>query len=251
MGENLSVAKRVGLLECVGTVDNMLLEGVSTGDVASFIQEDQGELKDVNIDTLKRTLQQRKQDLLVELEAKTRRVKHENGIEDEDEEPAPKTEIMQDFSKFTPAAFSRGIMQKERKCVDKMVEMEAHYLAQRERLGRMLIAEGQSGLFSEIVGEELSRGFSMAHKMSEIEIKMGLAEANIDAQGLMNFEGYSNHTAEVLAKPESRRKLVGIVERLERSGKIKAQADELKREAIGVVDTNGESVEEEEDTNKE
>jgi len=251
MGERVSVAKRIGMLEFVDTVDNMLVEGVSTGDVASFIQHDQGELSDVSSDTLKRTLYQRKQDLLVEIEAKTRRVRREygddldddNGENDGDE---PATEVLQNFSQFTPAAFARSILQKQRKSIDKLVDMEATYLAQRERTSRMLIAEGQAGLFSEAVGDELSRSFDMLAKMTDMEIKLGIAGMGADRNGVLNFEGYSSHTAQVLAKPESRRKLVGLVERLERSGKLKAPADDLIKQAKELVDVDGESVDDDE-----
>jgi hypothetical protein len=217
-----TVAQMVGALDCAKIVDEMLLEGASPGDVASFIHEDQQELLDVKTEALARVLSQRKTDLQAVARARTSKIVSGPegqwaGVSEEDRADA--LEEVRDHlpSRLVTAAYRRG-----KSKMEELFDLEGTYLSHRARLDRMVMAEAETGVFSDSVGNAYMESVKMLEARGKLKKEMGLfdVDAGRDAR-VYDFSGYSEKTAAMLEDPATRRRLVSLLERMRGLGQLK------------------------------
>jgi hypothetical protein len=199
---SLTISQRLNELSIIDDVDEMLREGVSTGDVAKFIQLGLEELIDVKAGSLGDALARRRKTIM-------------------EVHPSPLIDprlaaIMPVGAARRVACLSRNQYVKTNQGMDRLIELEALYLAQRDRLDNIITKENELGFPFEMT----DRTMLTAAKL--IELHGNQEKAIFDRLGdgpsheKLDLKGYSEETAETLQKPDSRRRVVSIVERLKR-----------------------------------
>jgi hypothetical protein len=200
---HVTVAERIEDLPVINDIDEMLLEGVSSGDVAKFIKLGLEELLDVKESTLNTELKRRRSRL---------REQPQPQVVDENERLA----AVVPPGRRKPALLSRSKYVRISKAMDRMIELEALYLAQRDRLDYLIEKEIDLGFPFEMTGRE----FLVAAKFLELHGKEERELLKLTNDGpaheKLDIRGYSEETARTLRKPDSRRRVVSIVERLKR-----------------------------------
>jgi hypothetical protein len=100
--------------------------------------------------------------------------------------------------------------------VDKMIELEALYLVQRDRLEWLLEEERKEN----VPYQGMARDFLAAANtlLAHLKCEAALLVPEEDEKGaIANFDRYSENTAKALANPESRRRVVSLIERIQRN----------------------------------
>lgn len=201
-----TVAERIGELRSIEDIDEMLLEGSSCGDVAKFIQLALEELEDVKQQSLVQRLKERRSRLREESEHVAEHLVEEEGGGREAAIVPAKDRRM---GKLATAQYDRV-----RRGIERMLELECIYLASRDRVDSILDKEEDVGFPFEMTGREIL----VLGKLLELHGKEDDRIRAIMGSGLshekLEIKGYSKETAKVLSKPDSRRRLVSIVERL-------------------------------------
>jgi hypothetical protein len=209
--KKLSVVEQVDLLPCIREVDEMLLGEATTADVARVIQRDRGLLTDVKEGTLAKALGQRRRDLLL-------------AVSQEAREFAPESAAMQDaIVPRIPGAIARGAYERMQTGVDDIIELESMYLSVRDRIGAIMQWEQENERFH----GDLHKDFSVATKMIELhaklknELGMGGGDrlsVRLDVTGMKSKFGAT--IAEVFAKPESRHRVLSLIDQLKKVGQV-------------------------------
>lgn len=102
--------------------------------------------------------------------------------------------------------------------IDKMIELEALYLVQRDRLEWLLEEEQKAG----VPYANMSRDFVAATNTLLAHLKCESAVISVPEEekiAAVSFDRYSENTAKALANPESRRRVVSILERIQRNAR--------------------------------
>lgn len=212
----LTIAQRLSELSIIDDIDDMLRDGVSTGDVAKFIQLGLEELTDVKTNTLTRSLSTRRKAIM-------------------DVQPTapldPRLAAIIPVQGRRVAQLSRNQYVAVNKSMDRLIELEAIYLAQRDRLDTIIQKEQDLGFPFEMTDRTVLTAVKVleVHGKQEQELLDRLGDG--PSHEALDIKGYSKETAETLQKPDSRRRVVSIVERLKRVGGPK-KIPELK-EASG------------------
>ena len=197
-----SVADRIAALRSIDDIDEMLLEGSSCGDVAKLIQLGLEELLDVSHDTLARMLRERRSGL----QERAKKQQEEGGRE---------AAIVPVTGRIA-GKLARNQYDRIRKGIERMIELECVYLAARDRVDGLFVKEQELGFPFEMTGREIL----VLAKLLEQHRKEDEFVRAIMGDGLshekLDLRGYSEETARVLSKPDSRRRVVSIVERLKR-----------------------------------
>jgi hypothetical protein len=218
----MSVGKLVEGLSCLTTVDVMLLEGVPVVDVAKFIQKDQGELTDINEKTLANALGARRlqrQEVDGYFGARIPRV----DIDDLDDS-ADGNDDRPRLGEYrrraqTPSILTRNLYKRTEEGIKHMVELEGLYLAAKDRIDRWMELEAEAGAFSDRCGQEIVNAANIMAKHFEIAQELGLVEGGDRMKLTLDFKRYSAETAKVLSNPESRHRVISLVERLAQHAK--------------------------------
>lgn len=236
-------------LSFVKAIDLMLLEGVSATNVAKFIHDDQKALVEIKPKALINALAARKEALVAEAVEKsseqTRRwfdtevkaklpkvtpvttVDDEWSNEDDEEESDDHNAVVLQFPggekvgggelppKMIPSAVSRRIYDRHIKGgIDELVELEALYRTQIHRLDRLIaMEESKNGYI-----ENLDKGIKVANEllMARVAVKkeFGLIDGDQKFREQLDIKGYSEKTVKTLANPESRHRVVVLMEKL-------------------------------------
>jgi hypothetical protein len=198
---SMTIAEKIEELSVIDDIDDMLREGLSCNDVAKFIQFGLEELTDVKSAVLKKELLRRRKEVL--------RVKPRPVYDERLAAIIPE-------KNRKPSVLSYKRYEKTTKAMDRLIELEALYLSQRDRLDYLVEKEMEHGYPFEMTGRE----FLVAAKFLELHGKEERAILEAAGIGLahdkLDIKGYSEETSEVLQKPDSRRRVVSIVERLKR-----------------------------------
>lgn len=205
----MTVAEKIEDLSIIGEIDQMLLDGINCKDVTNFIQLGLEELTDVKPMVLQKELRLRR----ARLRKKAEESESELGSDQVmfDERPAA---VIPNEGR-APVVLAHNRYMKITKGMDRLIELEALYLAQRDRLDSLVRKEKELGFPFEITGRE----FLVAAKFLELHGKEERALQALDSglsNDMLDIRGYSEETAEVLSKPDSRRRVISIVERLKR-----------------------------------
>jgi hypothetical protein len=199
-----SVARLIESLDCLDTVDTMLLEGTPAIDVARFIQQDQGELAQINEKTLANALIARRHQKQEVIGMAGRHDVTGSGAGTAAPRQASKT----------PGTLIHSLYNRTKGGIQEMLEMEALFLAQRDRVDRAMETENELGALSEDTGKEIERAASILMDRFNITHKLGLTENGDNFRLNLDIRGYSERTAEILNNPESRHRVISIVERI-------------------------------------
>jgi hypothetical protein len=199
----LTIAQRLSELSIIDDIDEMLRDGVSTGDVAKFIQLGLEELLDVKVKTLGKVLGQRRKDILV--------VRSNVMLDDRLAAIMP--------AKCRPSAcLSRNQYDSQQKLLDRLIEAQAVYLFQRDRMDWIGKQEQVLGFPFEMTDRSVMTAlkaleiYGKAEKELLERVGSGLSHPKLD------IKGYSKETSEVLRRPDSRRRVISLVERLKTIG---------------------------------
>ena len=194
----------------------MLLENVPAPDVAKFVQETKKELTDVNSRTLSNALS-----------ARRRQRQEKSGwwgtepSEDEDE-PLVDMEKLRMYRRMpqTPTRLikTKNLYDRTEGGIRDMIELEASYLAQRDRVDRLMELEALSGAFSDMTTRAFDSMNETLWKRIQARAKMNLGDGDSFDFNL-SIRNYSQRTMEVLSNPESRHRIMSLLERLARFGK--------------------------------
>lgn len=100
--------------------------------------------------------------------------------------------------------------------VDKMIELEALYLVQRDRLEWLLEEERREGVPYKGMARDFVAATNtlLAHLKCESAL---LVPEEDEKEAIVDFDRYSENTAKALANPESRRRVVSLIERIQRN----------------------------------
>lgn len=247
------VSQLIENLSFVKVIDMMLLEGTPCADVARFIQDDQKSLPDVVSKTLTNALIIRKKNLQDQAVREssdatkkwfdtTGRTPEEPEEEDVDpleidDEPDARLDdlpLLQDNRKFIPSAFAKQIYQRALKDgMEELVELEAMYRTQRHRVDRLVQIELDANGYIEGIKQEISLATDTLMKRVAVKEKLGLIDGDSKFRDQLDLKGYSDDTVKVLSNPESRHRVVSLVERIKRNEEKKREkeAKETKESA--------------------
>lgn len=197
----LTIAQRLTELSVIDDVDDMLRDGISVGDVAKFIQLGLEELTDVKQNTLAKVLGQRRKAIM---------------------EALPSQPVDPRLAAIIPtegrrvAVLSRNQYMQTVKAMDRLIELEALYLAQRDRLDTIITKEIELGFPFEMTDRTVLTAAKLLelHGKQEKELLDRIGDG--PSHEKLDLKGYSEETAATLRKPDSRRRVVSIVERLKR-----------------------------------
>ncbi len=232
-----TISQRIANLAFVKTVNTMLKEGVPASQVAHFIQEDQTSMEDVTHKALTNALAKQKTRLLNDLRFDPDVHEYEGhdgeGVEEDWFETGRVVDYDDDDGPAKPSVLARGAYKRTKGGIEEVIELEALYLTQRDRIDRLVTLEHSVGAFSDKAGHELAVAADILMKRITAKEKAGLGTKTKDIRDL---KGYSQETARVLSRPDSRRRVISIVERLQRMGsegvgEPKSGEDDREREA--------------------
>jgi len=187
----VSVAQQLADLEDVNAIDIALVEGVKAADLARELREERGLFQDVRPDTLARELSRRHQQ---RLEAAW----------------APSSE---------PPSVAHGL--EASNPLDELKTLEALVQVQLVRVDRALAIEHRSGSIGRQAGKEIEGAAKLLGELLRLKTLLGV-DVGADGPHIVDdFEGLSRETAAVLSNPESRHKVLSLVDRLAKRGKLK------------------------------
>jgi len=201
--DRVSIAMRLGELSNIEDIDDMLQEGVSSRDVARFIQDILECLTDVTVEALTKVITERRKKV----------VEPVNGEVILDDRLAA---IVPSKGR-RPGTIAKSVYGKQRKTMDRMIELECLYLAQRDRIDLIIGKENELGVPFDITDRNILSAARLVemHGKEEREAIKALGGAG-QGEGKIDVGEYSEKTAEVLKKPDARRRVVSIVERIKR-----------------------------------
>ena len=225
-----TIDQMVGNLPFAETVDMMLLEGTPPSQVAHFIQGDQSSLMEINHGTLTTSLSRRKARIVAQL--------------DDDGDPDTVPEVIENESEWfnsgpsidvrsgpmRPSILAKGAYKRIEEGIDEVHELEALFLAQRDRIDRLIVMEDSVGAFHDKASQEMSVAADILIKRITAKEKIGLL-GNSKSKEIKDLRGYAKKTAEVLSRPDSRRRVISIVERIERGMEDKRKLREAAEAA--------------------
>lgn len=221
MPKKPSVQQLIEHLGCIREVDMMLREGVSSADVARFIQDDQQQLPNVPHKTLANALAVRK-----------RAFEDEMGDQEGFADVVYQNEDAMDTAGFEP--MKMGIVAKLAQVgykrlkggIRENIELEALYLTQRSRVDKLLEMEAEDGVLMKTTSDEIVKASTVLSRLTATKKAMGIIGVGIDDSHIVgDYEGLSREASDVLQKPESRRKVLDLVDRLQKRGQLKFEIE--------------------------
>lgn len=214
-------------LPFLATIDMMLMENTPAADVAKYIQEDQGCLTDVNTKTLINALLARRKQRL-EMSGMWSGPTEEiatikgTGEGDDPEEQFP----LYRRPAQTPKTLVKKLYERGHRGIQDLVELEGLYLAQRDRIDRMMELEAKAGGFHEKMAGEITVAGELLWKRMRGMSKLGLGQQD-EFSMTLSVRGYSEGTAAVLSNPESRHRIMSILQRMVRAGQLQEPEEEI------------------------
>ena len=225
--------QQIEALPCLNNIDTMLLEGMSAPDIAKWIHEEQEVLLDFDRDSIAAALQLRRRQ-----KQTAARQYHAHADEEADDDfyeeggeaivaRRPKREVVR------PSFIAKSLYDRTRESMDEIIEYEALYLAQRDRVEHMMVLEGDRGIFARDVGEEVKIAGGLLKDRVRARKDLGQigSKTNSDVPQ-MDMGRYSSNTVKALQSPESRHRVIDLVQRMARLGKIKTTSTSVPRDDV-------------------
>mgnify|MGYP001144134355 CR=1 FL=1 len=214
-GGRIPLAQRIADLPIVEDVDDMLREGLSAPDVARHVQETFELLTDVSHDVLRKALSERRKNLPAPAPSA-------------EEWPAAYSPPVDALENHPDGARSPGVIAKNQyrqatRGIDAMLETESLYLAQRDRLDRLIGSENRTGVPYEEMPREMSVALEMLKTHAKFQEQFGPAvdrmRMSLEIQGGA-ATGLGQKIASVMQDPESRHKVLSMFKRLTEAAKL-------------------------------
>lgn len=250
-----TVAQLIENLPFLKVVDMMLLEGTPGADVARFIHDDQKSLEDVSPKSLTNALNERKKKLRDEaIERSKAQTKEwmEKGtlpidppevpdsdepstVDDllsadgEDEEGDERVEGLPMIPReFTIGHIAKKIYDRQLQGLDELVELEALARVQTHRIDRLVRIELEKNGYLDGIAREMGVLSDTLMKRVAIKDKLGLIDGDQKFRDQLDIKGYSKETSKVLSNPESRHRVVSLMDRLAKLEAKKKRDQEAK-----------------------
>lgn len=223
--------QQIEALPCLNNIDTMLLEGMSAPDIAKWLHEEQEVLQDFDPESIAAALQLRRRQ-----KQTAARQYHAHADEEADDDFYGEGEAVvarpQKREVVRPSFIAKGLYERTRKSMNEIIEYEALFLAQRDRVEHMMILEGERGIFARDVGEEVKIAGGLLKDRVKARKELGEIgnKANSDIPQ-MDMAKYSSNTVKALQNPESRHRVIDIVQRMARLGKVKTSVSVPREEA--------------------
>ena len=216
------LGKQIEDLPFLDEIDQKLLDNVPLVSVVAFIQKDMGELTNVSPNSLSNALSARRKQI-----QGTATWFSADSVDGDDNEMVDElmTRINYRRKPVTPSRASSTIAEREEAGIIDMLELEALYLAQRDRCDRLMELETICGAFGEMTTKAIDSAAEILWKRIQARGKLNEGEyTGVDVN--LNIRNYSRETMEVLSNPESRHRILSLVERVTRFGKSKTALPE-------------------------
>jgi hypothetical protein len=191
-----TVTEELSDLSRIDEIDEMLIDGTAPTDVARFIQGTLGHLKKVNEDSLVKALRHRK---------------------------AAKAQILE--STTAAAQTASMVSSKYAKAVaglDHLIELESMYLLMKQRISRSTKLE-EDGEYLENLYRDFNCAKDIVVDHAKLMTQMGLGNRVVETEGSSVM---SERISKVLERPESRRKILSVIEQLRSLGEFAEPAIE-------------------------
>lgn len=215
-GSKSLLEKRVKNLSCVEQVDSLLMQAVPLTDVVKYIQQDRGELADIDSIQLAAALSARRRSKYAEMG-------WWGAVFDDEATPEPRMRLS------APGALAKTLYARVEGGIKDLLELEALYLTQRERVDRMIESEAQHGAFSEKTKEEILAAKEILGERRDWMKSLGLVGGlDAAAESEQKFKAYSQGTIDALRNPEARTRVVSLVDRLSKLGRLKAPLPDVE-----------------------
>lgn len=237
-----SIRLLIDNLPFVKVVDLMLLEGTPATDVAKVIQLDQKALVDVHTPSLVNALLRRKDRIRkAALEKSGEDTKRwfgtaDDDIDDEGEDEGPDgvegtvgrlPGDVGEFKHLLPSTIARNLYERVvENNVDELVETEALYMAQRARIDRLIEKEMQANGYIDTLQKEIGVAMNLLVNRVKMKEVMGLTTGDAKFREQLDLKGYTDKTVKTLSNPESRHRVINLMDRL-----AKVEQKKLAREA--------------------
>lgn len=215
-----SAGKLIENLTFLSNVDTMLLEGVAATDVALYIQQEMGQLVDLDPKSLANALRARKKQKEEVARAFSGRMADEvDGAAGVD----PPVEVVE-TKVVRPTLLAKKLYARTRGGIRDLIELEAMYLTQRDRVDRMVQAEGEQGIFTKDVGAEIIYAGQLI--MMRVKTKHDLGIDDTGDTPELDMRKYSEKTIGVLSNAKSRHKIMSLLNRLARAADLSVDPEE-------------------------
>lgn len=205
----MTIEERVSSLPIIEDVDDMLREGLTSTDVAKYIQETFELLRDVSFDRLAKALTKRREAL-------------PPPPPDPAEWPAAVSSVAEGAR--PPGRIASGMYQRAVRGIDTLLETESLYLAQRDRIDRMMTAETNQGAHFDDMPKEMGVALEMLKTHAKMQEQFGPAmermRLSLEIQGSGAVTGLGQKAAMVMQDPESRHKVLSIFRRLSQVARV-------------------------------
>lgn len=227
-GGRIPLAQRISDLPIVSDVDEMLREGLSAPDVAKHIQETFELLVDVSPDVLRKALSERRKNLPAP----------EPSPEEWPAAYSPPVEqvVNNPEGARRPGVIAKSQYRRATRGIDAMLETESLYLAQRDRLDRLIASENTTGEPYEEMPREMGVALEMLKTHAKFQEQFGPAidrmRLSLDIQGGA-ATGLGQKIASVMQDPESRHKVLSMVKRLAQLASLPESVMDVEAEPVG------------------
>lgn len=189
------------------TIDTMMIEGTPVTDVVRYIQQDQKLLVDQNEKTLADALRARlraKQQAARVLEVE------DDGYEEDGGSWANTQTMGQVPQTKTPSLMTKVLYDRVRQGMDDLVELEAMFLVQKQRIDKMVMLENQSMGIVEDLGDQIEKAAKIILARTKVKKDLGLMGDSFSMN--LSVRGYTDNVVATLSNPESRRRVMSLVE---------------------------------------
>jgi hypothetical protein len=113
--------------------------------------------------------------------------------------------------------------------LDELTELAALYRVQRRRIDRLVEIEAESGRPTAQMAREIQVATQLLIAREQIKIDLGLdgVEKRAQEDPRIALTGYSERTQQALSNPESRHRIIAIIERMARLGEREQKRGEV------------------------
>lgn len=198
-----SVKNELASIPEIREVDALIRARISITDVARFVQDRLGRMKNVPPDSMRTAISERMATLKAE-DASGR-------VHSATESPT---------SPRKPGVLAATLYDRVASGIDALVEIDALYLSQRDRLGWLIGKENGEDEYNEKIHKEFRVAVGILETRAELQERLGLTggaskdslEVSLKLKGVRTRHGVT--TAEVMANPESRQRVMNLAQQL-------------------------------------
>lgn len=206
----VTLDEKISTLPIVDEVDEMLRDGLSSPDIAKYIQGTFELLTEVSPNEMRKALNKRRKAL-------------PPPPPDPQEWPAAHSPEEALDTARTPGKLSQAQYRRAVRGIDTLLETESLYLAQRDRIDRMMTSESTNGEHYEGMPKEMDVALEMLKTHAKMQEQFGPSiermRLSLEIQS-GTATGAGQRVAEAMQNPESRHKVLSFFQRLSKVAKL-------------------------------